>query len=118
MKALRDQYAPGKPVWIGETGGAQFGGEPGISDAYLGGLWWLDELGLAARSGVEVVVRQTLSGSNYGLIDDKTLVPRPDYWNSWLWKRLMGQEVFAFHLVTNPVRRLRSGLPDSLGDSN
>ena len=24
----------------------------------------------------------------------------------------------AFHLVTNPVRRLRSGLPDSLGDSN
>jgi heparanase 1 len=56
----RRRYAPGKPVWLGETGNAQFGGEPGLSDAYLGGLWWLDQLGLMACCGQEVVVRQTL----------------------------------------------------------
>ena len=95
MRAWRDQYAPGKPIWLGETGNAQFGGEPGLSDAYLGGLWWLDELGLVARSGTQVVVRQTLSGSNYGMIDDSSLEPRPDYWNSLLWKRLMGADVYS-----------------------
>jgi len=95
MRSWRDQYAAGKPIWLGETGNAQFGGEPGLSDAYLGGLWWLDELGLVARSGTQVVVRQTLSGSNYGMMDDVQLTPRPDYWNSLLWKRLMGTEVYS-----------------------
>ena len=95
LKQWRDQYAPGKPIWLGETGNAQFGGEPGLSDAYLGGLWWLDELGLLARKDHAVVVRQTLSGSDYGMIDDQTLEPRPDYWNSLLWKRLMGTRVYA-----------------------
>jgi heparanase 1 len=93
MRAWRDAFAPGKPIWLGETGNAQFGGEPGLSDSYLGGLWWLDELGLMAREGTQVVVRQTLSGMNYGLIEDETLTPRPDYWNSLLWKRLMGRRV-------------------------
>ena len=92
---LRDDYAPGTPVWLGETGNAQCGGEPGVSDRYVAGLWWLDELGLAARSGQQVVVRQTLAGSDYGLLDDATLAPRPDYWNSVLWKRLMGTRALA-----------------------
>ncbi|MCC6159744.1 MAG: hypothetical protein IT350_16950 [Deltaproteobacteria bacterium] len=90
---LRDRFAPGLPVWLGETGNAQCGGEPGISDRFAGTLWWLDELGLAARTGQRVVVRQTLSGSDYGMIDDATLRPRPDYFASVLWKRLMGETV-------------------------
>jgi hypothetical protein len=53
----------------------------------------LDQLGALARRGQQVSVRQTLSGSNYGLIDDVTLDPRPDYWASVLWRRLMGQGV-------------------------
>lgn len=90
----RDQYAPGKPVWLAETGNAQFGGEPGLSDVYISGLWWLDQLGLLARLGHEVVVRQTLTGMDYGLLDEQTLEPRPDYWNSLLWRRLMGAQVY------------------------
>ena len=95
LRRLRDAHAPGRPIWLGETGNAQFGGEPGVSDVYVGGLWWLDQLGLLAASGHSVVVRQTLSGLDYGMIETESLEPRPDYWNSLLWKRLMGTDVYA-----------------------
>ncbi|MFW2388401.1 MAG: hypothetical protein ACN4G0_08695 [Polyangiales bacterium] len=89
----RDLHAPGTPIWLGESGHAQFGGQPGASDRFEGTFWWLDQLGALARRNVQVSVRQTLSGSNYGLIDDVTLDPRPDYWASVLWRRLMGERV-------------------------
>jgi len=82
-------------MWLGESGNAQCGGEPGVSDTFVGGFWWLDQLGLMARLGQRVVVRQTLSGSNYGMIDEDTLEPNPDYWNSLLWRRLMGTVVLS-----------------------
>jgi hypothetical protein len=47
-----------------------------------------------------VFVRWTLSGSTYGLIDDATLEPRPDYWAAVLWHRLVGSRVLA--LVAAP----------------
>jgi heparanase 1 len=116
----RDRYAPGKPVWLGETGNAQFGGEPGVSDRYIAGLWWLDQLGLLARKDHQVVIRQTLCGSDYGLLDDD-LTPRPDYWNSLLWKRLMGRQVYPVQVQGENSARLRayahsalSGEPGSL----
>lgn len=91
--ALRDRFAPSADVWLGETGHAQCGGEPGVSDRFGAGLWWLDQLGSAARDGQKLVVRQTLVGSDYGLIDHKTLRANPDFYNSLLWKRLMGARV-------------------------
>lgn len=103
----RDEYAPGRPVWLGETGNAQFGGEPGLSDVYLGGLWWLDQLGLLACQGHQVVVRQSLTGMDYGLLDEDTLEPRSDYWNSLLWKRLMGRRVCAAQATGDGMDRLR-----------
>jgi hypothetical protein len=48
-----------------------------------------------ARSGQEVFVRQTLSGSTYGLLDEISLAPRPDYWAALLWRRLMGATALA-----------------------
>jgi heparanase 1 len=89
----RDDNAPELPVWLGESGHAQFGGQPTASDAFEGTFWWLDQLGALARRDIKVSVRQTLSGSNYGMLDDETLDPRPDYWASVLWRRLMGQRV-------------------------
>ena len=108
MSEWRDANAPGKPIWLGETGNAQFGGEPGLSDVYLGGLWWLDQLGLLATLDHQVVVRQTLSGMNYGMIEDETLTPRPDYWNSLLWKRLMGNEVFSAEVTGENAAKVRA----------
>jgi heparanase 1 len=109
--------AQGKPVWLGETGNAQCGGEPGVSDAFAGGFWWLDELARVARRGERVVVRQTLSGSDYGLIDDATLAPRPDYWTSVLWRRLVGATVLDATGGDDPLLRVyahctRAGAPD------
>ncbi len=89
----RDAHAPDLPIWLGETGHAQYGGQPDSSDRFEATLWWLDQLGALARRGQPITVRQTLSGSNYGLIDDVTLDPRPDYWASVLWRRLMGARI-------------------------
>ena len=107
ITAWRDRYAPGVPVWLGETGNAQYGGEPGLSDTYLAGLWWLDQLGLMARRGHQVVIRQSLTGMDYGLLDEDTLDPRPDYWHSLLWKRLMGRRVYAARVEGEGAGRVR-----------
>ncbi|UCD83512.1 MAG: hypothetical protein JSU92_09415 [Deltaproteobacteria bacterium] len=88
-----EQYAPDAEIWLGETSNAQCGGQLGISDVFVAGFWWLDQLGLIAKRGQKVTVRQTLAGDVYGLIDPETLEPRPDYWNSLLWNRLMGPRV-------------------------
>jgi heparanase 1 len=107
VEAQRDMYAPGKPVWLGETGNAQCGGEPGLSDTFVAGFWWLDELARVARRGQPVIVRQTLSGSDYGLLDDATLTPRPDYWTSVLWRRLVGARVLDVQVEpADPLARV------------
>jgi heparanase 1 len=100
VEAVRDARAPGMPIWLGETGHAQCGGQPDASDRFEGTFWWLDQLGALARRGHQIMVRQTLSGSNYGLIDDVTLDPRPDYWASVLWRRLMDERVLDVTRVT------------------
>jgi len=87
--------APQAAVWLGETGSAQCGGEAGLSNSYADALWWLDELGRMARRGEGVVVRQTLAGSDYGLLDEQALQPNPSYWASWLWRSFMGDRVIA-----------------------
>jgi hypothetical protein len=40
-----------------------------------------------------VVAHNTLAASDYGLLDDKTLEPKPNYWAALLWRRLMGRTV-------------------------
>jgi heparanase 1 len=118
VSSLRERHAPGAEIWLGETGNAQCGGEPGVSDRFVAGLWWLDQLGLMARAGERVVVRQTLSGSEYGLIDDGTLRPNPDYYNSLLWKQLMGDTVLRVtHDERNPRLRLYAHCTHGAADS-
>jgi heparanase len=38
-------------------------------------------------------VHNTLVASDYGLLDDKTLEPKPNYWAALLWRRLIGSTV-------------------------
>ena len=99
--------ARGRDIWMTETGHALYGGEPGLSDTYLSSIWWLDQLGLLAREGVSRVFRQSLAGADYGLLDQDTFEPRPDYYVSFLWKRLMGREVFKAPLVEGSDGRIR-----------
>lgn len=92
---FKNTYNPQTEIWIGEVGNALCGGQPGISDTFESSLWWTDVLGSMAINGQKVIVRQDLVGSNYSLLDEKTLDPRPDFWVSLLWKKLMGTKVFG-----------------------
>jgi hypothetical protein len=100
---LRDRYAPGVPAWLTETGGQSCGGQAGVADRFVNTFWFLNTLGRLARRGHSVVVRQTISGSTYGLVDELTLQPRPDYWAAFLWRRFMGTRVLSISDRTLPA---------------
>jgi hypothetical protein len=48
-------------------------------------------------------MHNTLTASDYGLLDENTLEPRPNYWGALLWRQLMGTTV------------LEAGLPIQTG---
>lgn len=104
LRVLRDRYQPGAQLWTGETGSAQCGGQPELSDRWVSSFWWADQLGMGARQGQTVMVRQSLIGGDYGMISRLTLKPRPDYWVSWLWGQLMGQQVYAIDSSAPHIR--------------
>jgi hypothetical protein len=91
-RQLRDEFEPGKPLWLTETADAACGGNPWAS-TFLDTFRYLDQLGRLARHGVKVVVHNTLDASDYGLLDEDTLAPRPNYWGALLWRKLMGTVV-------------------------
>ena len=90
--ALRDRFEPGKPLWLTETGETGCGGNPWAS-TFTDTFRYVEQLGRLARLGVQVVMHNTLAASDYALIDEETLEPRPSYWASVLWRRLMGTTV-------------------------
>lgn len=99
--ALRDQYAPGKPIWLTETAQAACGGSPWAAK-FRDTFRYVDQLARLARHGVKVVAHNTLAASDYALIDDQTLEPRPDYWAALLWRRMMGTIVLDRPDITLP----------------
>jgi glycosyl hydrolase family 79 len=90
--ALRDRSSPGKPIWLTETAEAACGGNR-WSSTFLDTFRYLDQLGRLARAGVQIVMHNTLVESDYGLLDEITFRPRPNYWAAALWRRLMGTVV-------------------------
>lgn len=90
--ALRDTYLPGKPIWLTETAEAACGGDT-FAGQFADTFRFLNQLGTLARKGVTVVMHNTFAASDYGLIDDKTFEPRPNYWAAVLWNRTMGATV-------------------------
>lgn len=91
-RGLRDRFEPGKPIWITEIADAACGGNP-WADTFLDSFRYLDQHARLARDGVSVVFHNTLASSEYGLLDQNTFVPRPNYWAALLWHRLMGSNV-------------------------
>jgi heparanase len=92
FKKLRDRFEPGKPVWLSEGAGAACGGNPWSAE-FLDTFRYVEQLGRLARQGVQVVMHNTLSASDYGLIDDHSGEPRPNYWAAVLWRQLLGERV-------------------------
>ena len=89
---LRDAYEPGDPMWVTETAEAACGGDRWAS-TYRDVIRYVDNLGRLGDG--DVVFHNTLAASDYGLLDEDGLVPRPDYWAAVLWARLMGPKVLA-----------------------
>jgi len=104
LRALGRASDPHAPIWYGEGASANCGGQQGYSNRFEATFWYLNALGALAQRGLYVFVRQTLSGSDYGLIDDATLTPNPDYWAALLWHRLMGTSIVRPRLTHAPAR--------------
>lgn len=90
--AIRDRGLANRPIWVTETAQAACGGDKWAS-TFVDTFRYLNQLGTLAKSGVQVHMHNTLAASDYGLLDEKTYEPRPNYWAALLWRRLMGSTV-------------------------
>ena len=90
--ALRDRFEPGKPMWNTETAQTACGGDAWAS-TFLDTFRYLIQQARLAQKGLQVIAHNTLASSDYGLLDESTLTPRPNYWAAVLWRRLMGAAV-------------------------
>ena len=98
---LRDRFEPGKSLWITETADAACGGNPWAS-TFLDTFRYLIQHASLAQRGVKVIMHNTLASSDYGLLDENTFAPRPNYWAALLWRRLMGATVLDPHISPIP----------------
>ncbi|BFM51428.1 glycoside hydrolase [Marinomonas sp. THO17] len=97
LASYRDKHQAHAEIWTGESGSAQCGGQTKLSDRFISSFWWADQLGRGAKLGQKVMIRQSLIGGDYALINRQTLKPNPDFWVSWLWQKLMGNQVYQVH---------------------
>lgn len=100
-RAARDKSMPGKAFWVTETADAACGGNA-WGGTFLDTFRYLDQLGRLARQNVKVVIHNTLDASDYGLLDEKTYEPKPNYWAALLWRRTMGVTVLDPGVTNGP----------------
>ena len=89
---LRDRFLPGKAMWLTETADTACGGNAWAT-TFLDAFRYLNQAASLAQRGVQLRAHNTLSASDYGLLDETTYEPRPNYWAAVLWQRLMGTGV-------------------------
>ena len=114
---LRDQYLPGKSLWVTETADAACGGNEWAS-TFVDSFRYLNQLGTLAQRGVQVVMHNTLDSSDYGLLNEDDYRPRPNFWAAILWRRLMGTTVLQpgtspspdLHLYADCLRAVSGGV--------
>ena len=93
--SYRDKYAtPGGEMWVTESGDAGAGGHTWAS-TYAEVIRTLNEIGSFATVTDGVIFHNTLASSDYGWLKHGTFVPRPSYFSVLLWKRIMGDTVYA-----------------------
>jgi heparanase len=115
-KERQQRFAPGTDIWITETAQAACGGDAWAA-TWRDSFRYVDQLGRQAKQGVTVVFHNTLAASDYALIDEATMMPRPSYWAAVLWARLMGNVVLdagrnegKLHLYSQCLRGTPGGV--------
>jgi heparanase len=116
-RALRDEFAATRPIWLVETADAACGGNP-WAPTFIDTFRFLDQLGRLARQDVKVVMHNTLVWSDYGLLAEQTFAPRPNYWAALVWRKLMGPVVLdsgiaireGLHLYAHCLRGSAGGV--------
>jgi heparanase len=114
---LRDRFDPGKPLWNTETADTACGGNPWAS-TFLDTFRYLDSHARSAQQGVRVIAHNTRASSDYGLLDENTFAPRPNYWAALLWRKLLGTTVLkpgvspapSLHLYAQCLRNVPGGV--------
>lgn len=116
VKSWIERYSPNTRLWLGETGPAQCGGVDQLTNRFGASLWWLTQLGLAAKTGQETVIRQSLMGGDYALLAYRNhYSPNPDYWAQLLWQRLMGPRWLAVTGADGAVQAFAHCAPGDSG---
>ncbi len=108
---------PGRHFWNTETADAACGGNP-WAGTFLDTFRYLDQLGRLARQEVDVVLHNTLVGSDYGLLDETSFAPKPNFWGALLWRMLMGTTVLdsgvpiaaGLHVYAHCLRGVPAGV--------
>jgi hypothetical protein len=116
-RKLREQYESGKQMWVTETADAACGGNPWAA-TFLDTFRYLDQLGRLSKQQVQMVAHNTLAASDYGLLDEHSFAPRPNYWGALLWRKLMGTTVLdagvpiqvGLHLYAHCLRNAPGGV--------
>ena len=55
-----------------------------MGGTFLDSLRFLDQRARVAKHGVKVILHNTPAASEYGLLDQRTFAPRPNYWAALL----------------------------------
>lgn len=90
---IRDKYCPGGQMWVTEAADAGCGGNTWGS-TFLDVIRSADELGRFATITDGIIFHNTLASSDYGYLDHRTHLPRPNYWLVYLWNKLVGMTVY------------------------
>lgn len=115
-KRLRDEYYPGAPIWLTETGAAACGGTR-FQPTFLDSFRFVDTQARLAKQGLDVLITHALISGSNGIIDENTLDPNASYWSALLWRRFMGSRVLdagktqpGFHLYAHCQYGLDGGV--------
>lgn len=115
-KAIRDRHAPGKPIWVTEIAQAACGGDAWAT-TFRDTFRYVDHLGRLAKRGLSVHFHNTFAASDYALVDEDGMTPRPSYWAALLWHRTMGDVVLdagastpGVHLYAQCMKGTRGGV--------
>lgn len=95
--------AHGLEAWVGESANLWEGGRPNVTDSFCDLFYFAYNLQAMALRGVTTVLRQTLVGGDYELVDRNTMMPNPSYWLAVAWRQLVAPVVLELANSSLPL---------------